>query len=125
MQKSIQAMKKHSLMLQAMRDIFCRYITALFPQVFMTITRLDFYEQEGIAKVYISFLRNEEPTIASIIAHLNHNQPMIRGRLGKRLASKLRTIPKLSFYRESALDEAFHVQNLLKEKDITAPAALE
>lgn len=115
MEKSIQAKKRHSLVLQALRDIFCKHIVDLFPQVFITITRLDLYEKEGRAKIYISFLDNENPVIANIIDQLNENQSKIRGLLGNQLGSKLRAIPKCSFHLDTALDEAFHVQNLLKD----------
>jgi ribosome-binding factor A len=39
--------------------------------------------------------------------------------LGKRLASKLRIIPSLKFYLDTALDEAFHVLNLIKQVSST------
>jgi len=118
MHTSINTMKKNSLILQALRDIFCRHITSLFPNTFITITRLDLYAKKGIVKVYISCLKNGDPT--SIIEQLTAKQPMIRGLLGKRLASKLRIIPMLEFYVDNALDEAFHVINLLQK--IAAPS---
>ncbi len=111
-------MKKNSLILQALRDIFCVHIASLFPNSFITITRLDLYAKEGIVKVYISCLRNGD--LKSIIEELTEKQSMIRGLLGKRLASKLRTIPKLQFYIDTALDEAFHVMNLLEQ--VAAPS---
>ncbi len=114
MEKSVQAKKRHSLLLQALRDIFCKHIADLFPQVFITITRLDLYEKERVAKVYISFLHNDNPAIASIMDQLNEKQSKIRGLLGNQLARKLRAIPKCSFHLDTALDEAFHVQNLLE-----------
>ena len=117
MSQSIKLMKKNSLILQALREIFCRNIAELFPHVFMTITRLDMYDKEGIVQVYISFICNADGE--SIIDQLNENKTMIRGLLGKRLASKLRIIPSLKFYLDTALDEAFHVLNLIKQVSST------
>ena len=113
MQKTITNNKKTSLILQALREIFCRHITSLFPHTLLTITHLDFYAKEGLAKAHISILQHESP--ASIIEQLNAQSPMIRGFLGKRLASKLRTIPNVSFYLDTSLDKALHVQRLLKD----------
>ncbi|MFN3920033.1 MAG: 30S ribosome-binding factor RbfA [Methylohalobius sp.] len=77
----------------------------------VTVDDVEVSRDLSVAKVYVSSL--EEGKLEDSLEVLNNAAPFLRRELGKRL--KLRTIPELRFYRDTALESGFRITRLLDQ----------
>ena len=53
--------------------------------------------------------------MVTVLPLLEENKRIIRGELGRKVASQLRIVPEIEFYLDSTLDYAEHIEELLKK----------
>jgi ribosome-binding factor A len=63
------------------------------------------------AKVYVTFMDNDEENIKSAIKVLNKAKGFFRSMIGK--AMQLRAVPEITFYYDKTLDEGMRISNLI------------
>lgn len=63
------------------------------------------------AKVYVTFMDNDEENIKSAIKVLNKAKGFFRSMIGK--AMQLRAVPEITFYYDKTLDEGVRISNLI------------
>ena len=79
---------------------------------FMTITKLLISKDLKIAKVYISYIGEEEDH-KIIVRVLNNAAGYIQRLLGKRI--RLKNTPKLIFYMDDSIEKGFEITQKLKD----------
>lgn len=77
----------------------------------VTVDDVEVSRDLSVAKVYVFSL--EEDKLDGSLEALKNAAPFLRCELGKRL--KLRTIPELRFYRDTALESGLRVTRLLDQ----------
>ena len=86
---------------------------ALFGGAMVTVSEVRVSPDLSIAKVYASIFPSTKAEEAMKI--LEDNKKVLRGELGRKVASQLRIVPELDFYLDSTLDYAEHIDELLKK----------
>jgi ribosome-binding factor A len=77
----------------------------------VTVDDVEVSRDLSVAKIYVSSL--EEDKLEDSLEVLSNAASFLRRELGKRL--KLRTIPELRFYRDTALESGFRITRLLDQ----------
>lgn len=86
---------------------------AVFGGAMVTVSEVRISPDLSIAKVFVSIFpsaRQEE-----VMKVLKDNNKLLRGELGRKVASQLRIVPELDFYLDTTLDYAEHIDELLKK----------
>ena len=86
---------------------------AVFGGSMVTVSEVRISPDLSIAKVFVSIFpssRQEE-----VMKVLKENTRVLRGELGRKVASQLRIVPELDFYLDTTLDYAEHIDVLLKK----------
>lgn len=86
---------------------------AVFGGSMVTVSEVRISPDLSIAKVFVSIFpssRQEE-----VMKVLKENTRVLRGELGRKVASQLRIVPELDFYLDTTLDYAEHIDELLKK----------
>lgn len=78
---------------------------------FITVTGVDMTSDLKLAKVYVSFLKEEEKDLTMEI--LNSSRNFIRSILSKRL--KMKFIPHIEFRLDTSIEYGYKIDKLLKE----------
>lgn len=86
---------------------------AVFGGAMVTVSEVRISPDLSIAKVYVSIFPSAKAE--SVMAILEENKKVLRGELGRKVASQLRIVPDLDFYLDSTLDYAEHIEELLKK----------
>lgn len=86
---------------------------AMFAGSLVTVSEVRISPDLSIAKVYVSIFPSEKS--GQVLDILEENKRSIRGELGHKVASQLRIVPELSFFLDSTLDYAEHIDELLKK----------
>ena len=78
----------------------------------MTISKLMVSKDLKLAKVYISYI-GEENDHTIIVEVLNNAAGYIQGLLGKRI--RLKHTPKLLFYKDDSIEKGFEITQKIKD----------
>lgn len=84
-----------------------------FGRAMVTVSEVRVSPDLSIAKVYVSIFPSDKA--ASVLPLLEENKRIIRGELGRKVASQLRIVPEIEFFLDSTLDYAEHIEELLKK----------
>lgn len=110
--REIRLKRVESLLLEKISDIIIKNeLKDPRLDAFITISRLQVAKDFKLAKVYISYMGDEE-THTTIVKVLNHAAGFIQGLLGKRI--RLKHTPKLAFYVDHSLEKGFEITQKLK-----------
>lgn len=86
---------------------------AIFGRAMVTVSEVRISPDLSIAKVFVSIFPSAKAD--SAMATLNEKMSEIRGELGRKVASQLRIVPELTFFLDTTLDYAEHIDELLKK----------
>ena len=94
-------------------EIFNSISSKLFENAFITVMEVRVSADLGIAKIYIGIMNHakKEELLELIKFHI----PQIRKLLGDKIRNQVRKIPNLSFYLDTTLDHAAHIERLLEK----------
>jgi ribosome-binding factor A len=79
---------------------------------FITISKLIISKDLKIAKVYVSYIGEEEDH-TTIVEVLNNAAGYIQGLLGRRI--RLKHTPKLIFYKDDSIEKGFEITQKIKD----------
>src|SRR5690349_4432044 len=108
---SVKKLKRTSIILRNLREIFLHETADAFGNILITVTNLYICDKSKTAKVYVSFMPSQDGP--RMVKELEKQKSKIRGLLGQRLANKSRTIPELKFYLDNSIERAFYIEKLL------------
>lgn len=86
---------------------------AAFGGAMVTVSEVRVSPDLSVAKAYVSIFPSDRQ--ASVMQLLEENLRTIRGELGRQVGKQLRIVPELSFYLDTSLDYAEHIDQLLKQ----------
>lgn len=86
---------------------------AAFGGAMLTVSEVRISPDLSIAKVYVSVFPSDKQE--SVMHILEEESRPIRGELGRRVAKQLRIVPELTFFLDTTLDYAEHIDSLLKQ----------
>ncbi|MBR6305500.1 MAG: 30S ribosome-binding factor RbfA [Bacteroidales bacterium] len=79
----------------------------------VTVSEVRVSPDLSVAKVYVSVFPSEKQ--GPVMEHLEEQKKALRGELGHVVAKQLRIVPELTFYLDTTLDYAEHIDQLLKK----------
>ncbi|MBP5335675.1 MAG: 30S ribosome-binding factor RbfA [Bacteroidales bacterium] len=85
---------------------------AAFQGAMVTVSEVRVSPDLAVAKVYVSIFPSDKGE--AVMDILQENVRTYRGELGHRVGRQLRIVPELTFYLDSTLDYAEHIDQLLK-----------
>lgn len=86
---------------------------AAFDGAMVTVSEVRVSPDLSLARTYVSiFPSAKAETVMNI---LNNNLKSYRGELGRIMAKQLRIVPEIVFHLDSSLDNAEHIDELLKK----------
>ena len=86
---------------------------ATFDGAMVTVSEVRVSPDLSLARTYVSiFPSAKAETVMNI---LNNNLKSYRGELGRIMAKQLRIVPEIVFHLDSSLDNAEHIDELLKK----------
>ncbi|SMO53997.1 30S ribosome-binding factor RbfA [Solitalea koreensis] len=94
-------------------DIFQVEGQQLFPNTFITITKVRVTPDLAVARVYLSFFNTSNPQLA--INTIKAQQGEIRYKLGKRIKDQVRVVPELDFFIDDTQDYVAKMDKLFNE----------
>lgn len=86
---------------------------AMFAGSLVTVSEVRISPDLSIAKVFVSIFPSDKAE--QVLGILEENKRAIRGELGRKVAAQLRIVPEFSFFLDSSLDYAEHIDELLKK----------
>lgn len=86
---------------------------AVFDGAMVTVSEVRISPDLSVAKVYVSIFPSAKAE--SVMQILEENKRVLRGELGRKVASQLRIVPEMDFYLDTTLDYAEHIDELLKK----------
>lgn len=86
---------------------------AVFGGAMVTVSEVRISPDLSVAKVYVSIFPSAKA--GSVMQILEENKRVLRGELGRKVASQLRIVPEMDFYLDTTLDYAEHIDELLKK----------
>lgn len=86
---------------------------AAFGGALVTVSEVRASPDLAVAKVYVSIFPSDRQE--AVMQILEDNLRAYRGELGRIVAKQLRIVPELSFYLDTSLDYAAHIDELLKK----------
>ena len=86
---------------------------AAFGGAMVTVSEVRVSPDLSVAKAYVSIFPSDRQ--AAVMQLLEENLRAIRGELGRKVGKQLRIVPELSFYLDTSLDYAEHIDQLLKQ----------
>ena len=116
MAESVRNRQVASMIKKALGEIFLQKAPRLFGRVMITITEVRISDDRGLAKVYLSFMLDENK--AAMLESIERKKGKIRGLLGNRVGKKLRRVPDLQFYVDDSVAQAIRINQLLDELDL-------
>jgi ribosome-binding factor A len=110
--ESTRQQKMSRLLQKEMGDIFELDMRRLFPDVMITITKVNVTKDLSIARFQLSLfaLRGTKPAIDEIRKHI----PEFRYKLGNKIAKQVRIIPHIEFFEDDSLDYIENIEKLLQ-----------
>ena len=85
---------------------------AAFQGAMVTVSEVRVSPDLAVAKVYVSIFPSDKSE--AVMDILQENVRAYRGELGHRVGRQLRIVPELTFYLDTTLDYAEHIDQLLK-----------
>lgn len=79
----------------------------------VTVSEVRISPDLSIAKVFVSIFPSEKQQ--AVMAVLEEDKRMLRGELGRKVASQLRIVPEFDYFLDTTLDYAEHIDELLKK----------
>ena len=86
---------------------------AAFGGAMVTVSEVRISPDLSIAKVFVSIFPSDKHE--SVMRLLEENKKVIRGEMGRKVASQLRIVPDIDFYLDTSLDYAEHIDELLRK----------
>lgn len=86
---------------------------AAFSGAMVSVSEVRISPDLSVAKVYVSIFPSAKAE--EVMGILQSNVRTYRGELGRIVAKQLRIVPELTFYLDSSLDYAEHIDALLKQ----------
>jgi len=117
---STRQQKFGRLIQKELSDIFQRDKRGILDNTLVTISDVDMSADLGVAKVYISMMLAKDKT--HTLEKLNRGKGEIRKALGERIRRQVRVIPELVFIIDETEENAFRIEELIKNLNIP-PAA--
>jgi len=94
-------------------DIFQVEGQQMFPNTFVTITKVRVTPDLAVARVYLSFFNSANTGLA--INTVKAQQGEIRYKLGKRIKDQVRVVPELEFFIDDTQDYVAKMDKLFNE----------
>lgn len=104
------------LIQKELSEIFQRDKRNILGNTFVTISDVTVSADLGVAKVYISMMLAKDK--AQTLERLNRGKSEIRKALGDRIRNQVRIIPELIFYVDETEENAFRIEEILKNLNI-------
>ena len=101
------------LLQKELGELFLTETESLFGNAFISVTEVYLSSDFGVAKVYLSFSLNDNKE--TLIKKVSYQKNTIRSLLGKRIASKMRTVPDLKFYTDNTVIQGARVITLIDQ----------
>lgn len=117
---STRQQKFGRLIQKELSDIFQRDKRGILDKTFVTISAVDMSPDLGVAKVYISMMLAKDKS--QTLEKLNRAKSEIRKALGESIRKQVRVIPELIFILDETEENAFRIEELIKNLNIP-PAA--
>ncbi len=86
---------------------------AAFSGAMVSVSEVRISPDLSVAKVYVSIFPSAKAE--EVMGILRANVRTYRGELGRIVAKQLRIVPELTFYLDSSIDYAEHIDALLKQ----------
>jgi len=113
---STRQQKFGRLIQKELSEIFQRDKRGILDNAFITISDVDMSADLGVAKVYISMMLAKDKT--QTLDKLNRGKGEIRKALGERIRKQVRVIPELIFIIDETEENAFRIEELIKNLNI-------
>ncbi|PCH70020.1 MAG: ribosome-binding factor A [Bacteroidetes bacterium] len=109
--------QKHSKMiLREIGAIFQHDIKEITGKAFITITDVKVTPDLKQAKVYLSFLNEDDQD--KVLDNIQQNSWIIRRELAQKIRNQVKYIPELMFHLDETQEEAARIEQLFKDLDI-------
>ena len=86
---------------------------AAYDGAMVTVSEVRISPDLSIAKVFVSIFPSAKQE--SVMKMLEEDSRALRGELGRMVAKQLRIVPDLTFFLDTTLDYAEHIEELLKK----------
>ena len=86
---------------------------AAFGGAMVTVSEVRISPDLSVAKVYVSIFPSAKQS--EVMTKLEAESRALRGELGRQVAKQLRIVPDLTFYLDTSIDYAEHIDELLKK----------
>ncbi len=86
---------------------------AAFGGAMVTVSEVRISPDLSVAKVFVSIFPSERQE--AVMGILKDNLKVIRGELGHKIGRQFRIIPDLTFFLDTSIDYAQHIEELLKK----------
>jgi ribosome-binding factor A len=113
---STRQQKFGRLIQKELSEIFQRDKRGILDNAFITISDVSMSADLGVAKVYISMMLAKDKT--QTLDKLNRGKGEIRKALGERIRKQVRVIPELIFIIDETEENAFKIEELIKNLNI-------
>ena len=104
------------LIQKELSDIFQRDRRGILDKTFVTISAVDMSPDLSVARVYISMMLAKDK--AGTLEKLNRGKREIRKALGEKIRRDVRIIPELIFIIDETEENAFRIEELIKNLHI-------
>ena len=113
---STRQQKFGRLVQKELSDIFQRDKRGILGNAFITISEVTVSPDLSVAKVYVSMMLAKDK--AQTLEKLNRGKGEIRKALGDRIGKQVRIIPELVFIIDETEENAFRIEELIKNLNI-------
>ena len=86
---------------------------AAFGGAMVTVSEVRISPDLSVAKVFVSIFPSDKQE--AVMGILKDNLKVIRGELGHKIGRQFRIIPDLTFFLDTSIDYAQHIEELLKK----------
>jgi ribosome-binding factor A len=97
-------------------EIFQRDKRGILDNTFVTISDVAMSPDLGVAKVYISMMLAKDKV--QTLEKINRGKSEIRKALGEKIRKQARVVPELIFFIDETEENAFKIEELIKNLDI-------
>jgi ribosome-binding factor A len=116
MAESTRQNKFGRLIQKELSEIFQRDKRGILDNTFITVADVKMSPDLGVAKIYLSMMLAKEKQ--QTIDKINSRKGEIRKALGDRIGKQVRVIPELIFFIDETQENAFKMEELLKNLHI-------
>src|SRR5688500_9367642 len=99
-----------------LRDIFQLDKPGILANTFITISDVSMSPDLSVAKVYISMMLAKDK--AQTLERINRAKGEIRKALGEKIRKQVRVVPELIFFIDETEENAFKIEELIKNLNI-------